>query len=83
MPFCHSSPRISQQITIKVHPIAYKADTIPCHLNLHCWLLALRELLQNTAWDKWRYKIGIGRAILHLLPATTTTIPHFAQFSIF
>jgi len=31
----------------------------PSSHNLYQWLRALRQLFQNTAWDRWRFQIGV------------------------
>jgi len=59
MAFELPSPLLSRRPSIHSLPILCNLNNFPCKHVLHRWLRALRKLFQNTAWDKWRYQIGI------------------------
>jgi len=40
-------------------PIPFSPAPHPSHHKLLPWLESLRIKLQNTAWDKWHYSIGV------------------------
>jgi len=45
----------------KDHPRCLSKVVIPSNYHQDQWLLALWQLLQDTAWDRWRYQNGVRR----------------------
>jgi len=56
---CFGLPLSSQPYNTSTEPNSYTTDNSASHHQLCCWLLALRQLFQNTAWDKWWYRNSI------------------------
>jgi len=59
--FCLSLPTAPQQLHIQDHLVILRPAIIPSHYKLQFWLQALQQLLQDTAWDRWRYRNGIPK----------------------
>jgi len=57
-PFCPDTPS-TKQPSPSIYPETQGKAVQPSKHNLQHWLGALRKLFQDTAWDKWRYRIGI------------------------
>jgi len=48
--------------TTGVHQATHRRAPGPSSYQLYQWLLALWQLFQNTAWDRWRYRNGITKS---------------------
>jgi len=72
-PFTSSTlltPHLPSRSTLKRPPPS------PSHHKLLPWLSALRQKLQNTAWDRWRYRNGVVESWqVPTLPAWTQVFP--------
>jgi len=53
----------SQPYNTSTEPNSYNIVNSTSHHQLHHWLLALWQLFQNTAWDKWRYRNGVQERV--------------------
>jgi len=58
-PFALGFKPIPQSSSFSTLRLPFSPAPLPSHYKLHPWLAALRIKLQNTAWDKWRYSIGV------------------------
>jgi len=58
-PFFLSSPPNPQPSILSAHFISFSPAPCPSHHKLLPWLVALRHRFQNTAWDRWRYCLGV------------------------
>jgi len=59
MAFALTSQPVPKPSFIPRVPITSQMNAFPSKHNLHWWLRALAQLFQNTAWDRWRYQIGV------------------------
>jgi len=57
-------------ITGTQHTTHSSAPSPSCY-QLYHWLLALQQLFQNTAWDRWRYRNGITQALWESITPTS------------
>jgi len=58
MPFGLDPTSNSQQLCTQVSMLYHRTPQ-PSNYKLFQWLQALGQLSQNTAWDRWRYQLGI------------------------
>jgi len=62
----------SQPYNTSTEPNNYNIVNSASHHQLCRWLLALWQLFQNTAWDKWRYRNGVQERVKDkTLPASS------------
>jgi len=79
----HSLPQVKYHYK-QAHFRLSSTTTIPSNYRQYQWLQALWQLLQNTAWDRWRYLNGIlyrQQDTTHMNLANTNKEPQLLTFS--
>jgi len=73
--YVHLRPIPQPCITGAHHNIHTRAPS-PSSYQLYNWLLALWQLFQNTAWDRWRYRNGITQPLWDSVSPTSGNDNH-------